>query len=179
MEEAKKVYTESTPRLIELHKSYVGRKNVVKNYVDIEYFDNVNSSDETGYFWASHLREFTYNHIGGYTKLSEQEFIEFMGLEDCQLVSNNAKKETSGKLSYEIDWTFIKHMAERMDSNKGKYEPYNWVKPMSNPKDLLNAITRHLVALHEGVMEDDGRPYGHIEAIACDAMMYFRQIVNK
>ena len=36
-----------------------------------------------------------------------------------------AYKEKEGKLFYELDWDFITQMAERMASNKGKYEPYN------------------------------------------------------
>ena len=52
---------------------------------------------------------------------------------------DKAYKEKEGKLFYELDWDFITQMAERMASNKGKYEPYNW-KKLDNVEDLKNEI---------------------------------------
>lgn len=80
MEEAKKVYTESTPRLIELHKNYKGRKNAVSDYRDVSYFDNVNTIFHTGYFWGSFSNNEYYEKMD-FTRLSEQEFIKFMELD--------------------------------------------------------------------------------------------------
>ena len=91
-----------------------------------------------------------------------------------------AYKETEGKLFYELDWGFITQMAERMASNKkeSKYDLWNWKKPMT-PKgieDLKQATLRHLLEVLEGKYEDDGRPFGHIEAIADNMMMINYQI---
>ncbi len=91
-----------------------------------------------------------------------------------------AYKETEGKLFYELDWGFITQMAERMASNKkeSKYALWNWKKPMT-PKgieDLKQATLRHLLEVLEGRYEDDGRPFGHIEAIADNMMMINYQI---
>lgn len=79
MEEAKKVYTESTPRLIELHKNYKGKKNGRSD--ESIWFDNCDSTEETGCFSSSTVPGEYYKEYC-YTKLSEQEFIEFMKLED-------------------------------------------------------------------------------------------------
>jgi len=89
--------------------------------------------------------------------------------------SNNGKKQTTGKLEYEIDFDFIKSIAERMQSNKGKYEPYNWKKPMDVEK-LQQAMFRHVLEVMENNYEDDGRKHGHLEAIACNVMMILYQL---
>ena len=94
--------------------------------------------------------------------------------------NQTAYKETEGKLFYELDWGFITQMAERMASNKkeSKYALWNWKKPMT-PKgieDLKQATLRHLLEVLEGRYEDDGRPFGHIEAIADNMMMINYQI---
>lgn len=87
-------------------------------------------------------------------------------------------KETNGKLFYELDFEFITQIAERMASNKGKYEPYNWQKPMEEKdfKELLQAVFRHSLEIVEGKFEDDGREFGHLEATACDVMMICYQL---
>lgn len=92
------------------------------------------------------------------------------------------KKETEGKLFYELDFQFIKQMAERMQSNKenSKYEIWNWKKPMT-PKGLENlkqAMWRHIIAVMCGEFEDDGREFGHLEAISNNAMMINYQLNN-
>ena len=86
-------------------------------------------------------------------------------------------KESEGKLDYELDFDFIKVMAERMATNKGKYPPYNWMKPMDVDK-LKQAYFRHTVELMSGRYEDDNRKFGHIEAAACGLMMIHYQLVN-
>ena len=93
-----------------------------------------------------------------------------------------AYKETEGKLFYELDWGFITQMAERMASNKkeSKYNLWNWKKPMT-PKgieDLKQATLRHLLAIMDGVYEDDSREFGHLEAISDNMMMINYQLKN-
>ena len=111
----------------------------------------------------------------------EKEMIEeLQGVKE----SKEAYKETEGKLFYELDWSFITQMAERMTSNKkeGKYSLWNWKKPMT-PKGLENlkqATMRHLLEVMDGKYEDDGREFGHIEAISDNMMMINYQLkLNK
>jgi len=89
-------------------------------------------------------------------------------------------KDSHGKLFYEIDWRFIQQIAERMASNKGKYPVYNWKKPLEKYQleEIKQATLRHFVEFLENNYEDDGREYGHIEAIVCNLMMYNYQIKN-
>lgn len=105
---------------------------------------------------------------------------------DSNLIKIDAKetqtayKETAGKLFYELDWGFITQMAERMASNKkvSKYDLWNWKKPMT-PKgieDLKQATLRHLLEVLEGRYEDDGRQFGHLEAISDNMMMINYQL---
>lgn len=86
-------------------------------------------------------------------------------------------KETEGKLAYELDWEFITQMAEKMAVNKGKYEPYNWKKPI-DIEGLKQALFRHVIDVMKGNYEDDGRLTGHLESIALNAMMINYQIKN-
>lgn len=85
------------------------------------------------------------------------------------------KKESEGKLPYELDWLFVEQMAERMHSNKHKYEPYNWKKPIDIDK-LKESLTRHFISVQKGIYEDDGRTFGHLEAISCISMMINYQL---
>lgn len=77
-----RVYTEATPRLIELHKNYKGRKNVITDYSNISIFDNVNTEGETGYFWGYDCYDGFLDELD-YTHIKESQFIEFMGLKDA------------------------------------------------------------------------------------------------
>ena len=86
-----------------------------------------------------------------------------------------AYKETEGKLFYELDFEFIKQMAERMASNKGKYEPYNWQK-LDNIADLKQSLFRHVLEIMNGNYEDDNRAKGHLEAVAINAMFINYQL---
>ena len=86
-------------------------------------------------------------------------------------------KETEGKLNYELDWEFIQQLAERMNQNKGKYEPYNWTKPMDVEK-LKQSLFRHVIEVMKGNYLDDGREFGHLESIALNAMMINYQLKN-
>lgn len=86
------------------------------------------------------------------------------------------KKETEGKLSYELDWRFIEAMAKRMqDNKKGKYPPYNWKKPI-DIEELKQAINRHHVEVMDGVYDDGDEYLGHVVAYACNAMMLWHQL---
>lgn len=88
-------------------------------------------------------------------------------------------KEEEGKLFYELDWEFLTQMAERMQSNKsGKYEKWNWMKPIE-PEKLTQPMFRHVLEIMKGNYADDNRPYGHLEALACNAMMLNRTLKNK
>lgn len=78
-------------------------------------------------------------------------------------------KETTGKLNYELDFGFITQIAQRMSKNKDKYPPYNWQK-LHDIEELKQALFRHVLAVMEGTYEDDGREFGHLEAIALNAM---------
>src|SRR5690606_731578 len=84
-------------------------------------------------------------------------------------------KEEEGKLTYELDWDFIKAMAQRMQKGKVKYGPYNWKKPIDT-QSLLQALFRHTIEVMDGNYEDDGSIFGHLEAIACDVMMIRYQL---
>ena len=87
------------------------------------------------------------------------------------------KKETAGKLNYELDWEFIQQLAERMSQNKGKYKPYNWMQPIDVEK-LKQSLFRHVVEVMKGNYEDDGRAFGHLESISANIMMINYQLKN-
>jgi len=88
---------------------------------------------------------------------------------------DKGKKESSDKLSYELDFQFITQMAERMAQNKDKYEPYNWKKPI-DIESLKQALFRHVVSIMKGEYSDDGRETGHLESMALNCMMINFQI---
>ena len=92
-----------------------------------------------------------------------------------KLKEETAYKETEGKLHYELDFDFITQMAERMASNKGKYEPYNWQK-LDNIADLKQSLFRHVLEVMNGNYEDDNREFGHLEAVAINAMFINYQL---
>lgn len=89
--------------------------------------------------------------------------------------TETAYKETEGKLFYELDFEFITQMAERMASNKGKYEPYNWQK-LDNIEDLKQSLFRHVLEVMNGNYQDDNREKGHLEAVAINAMFINYQL---
>ena len=116
---------------------------------------------------------FTYKVINDYGMKIDFTFSYF---DKCfKLKEETAYKETNGKLFYELDFDFITQIAERMASNKGKYEPYNWQK-LDNVEELKQALFRHTLEVMKGNLEDDGRDFGHLEAIACDVMMIYYQL---
>lgn len=119
---------------------------------------------------------FTYKVINDYGMKIDFTFSYF---DKCfKLKEETAYKETNGKLFYELDFDFITQIAERMASNKWKYEPYNWQK-LDNVEELKQALFRHTLEVMKGNLEDDGRDFGHLEAIACDVMMIYYQLKKK
>ena len=84
-------------------------------------------------------------------------------------------KESSEKLEYELDWDFIKQVAERMSTNKGKYSAYNWKKSMDIEK-LKQSLFRHVIEVMNGNYQDEEREYGHLEALVCNAMFINYQL---
>lgn len=100
-----------------------------------------------------------------------EKFSESIGITKKQ----EGKKDSNGKLSYELDWEFIQQMAERMESNKHKYPKDNWKKPI-DIEELKQGLARHFIDIQKGIYEDDGRALGGLEAIACNVMMISYQL---
>lgn len=74
-----RIYTKSTDRLRELHKNYCGAKS--GNAETADWFDNTDNNDYIGNFSAV-TGCIDYYVEGEYLKVSEQEFIDFMELEE-------------------------------------------------------------------------------------------------
>lgn len=87
------------------------------------------------------------------------------------------KKETDGKLPIEFDWEFLEGVLSRIAQNKGKYEPYNWTKPMDIDK-LKESLFRHTLEVMKGNLQDENDEFGHLFALVCNAMFIFRQEKN-
>ena len=104
-----------------------------------------------------------------------KEFEKIKAQNNMELKEETAYKETEGKLFYELDFEFITQMAERMASNKGKYEPYNWQK-LDNIDDLKQSLFRHVLEVMNGNYQDDNRAKGHLEAVAINAMFINYQL---
>jgi hypothetical protein len=90
---------------------------------------------------------------------------------------NSGIKENKDKLFYELDWSFVKAMAERMSQNKGddKYPRFNWKKKI-DVEELNQALIRHFISVQEGTFDDGGQENGHLIALACNAMMLVYQL---
>lgn len=88
-------------------------------------------------------------------------------------------KHSEGKTPMELDFTFVRQLAERMHSNKknGKYAPNNWKKTI-DIQEIKDAAMRHLIEVMEGNYEDDGREYGHLEAVCTNIMVLNYQLKN-
>ena len=155
----------------------------IKKYHEEITIDNTYKIDEINndYFWF-------YDDAGDCIPCKLESFYEYFRLEEpirfYSSISNWSKelktndkayKETEGKLFYELDFEFITQMAERMASNKGKYEPYNWQK-LDNIEDLKQSLFRHVLEIMDGNYEDDNRAKGHLEAVAINAMFINYQL---
>ena len=86
-------------------------------------------------------------------------------------------KETDSKLIYDIDFDYIKGMAERMQLNRGKYPVGNWTKPI-DIESLKQALFRHTIEIMQGNYSDEQK-YGHLYAIGCNAFMIINQLKNE
>lgn len=129
------------------------------------YLTNNQGNEEHGvYSYKDQTEDFFKMHF----KLIEQ------GDTQTSVISMGIK-QSSGKLNYELDFDFITQMAERMDANKGKYEPYNWQKPIDT-RGLHKALARHFFKVMKGEYEDEGREFGHLEALALNSMMINYQL---
>lgn len=113
---------------------------------------------------------------GNNVKINDEGFLEsyFKCIKEAYF---SGSKIDSDKLNYELDFEFITQIAERMQTNKGKYEPYNWRKNMDIEK-LKQAMFRHVLEVMKGNYKDDERLYGHLEAICCNAMFINYQLKN-
>lgn len=124
---------------------------------------------------------------GIHVELAEDEFFKFIsnvGKETATVMPESitepnaitGTKQSEGKLNYELDFAFITQLAERMAQNKGKYEPYNWKKPIP-VEGLKQALFRHVMdyMANDNTL-DDGREYGHLESIALNVMMINYQL---
>lgn len=86
-------------------------------------------------------------------------------------------KETNSKLIYDIDFEYIKGMAERMQLNRDKYPVGNWQKPI-DVESLKQALFRHVIEIMQGEYSDEQK-FGHLYAIGCNAFMIIEQLKNK
>jgi len=86
-------------------------------------------------------------------------------------------KESENKLEYELCWEFIEGMAKRMSLNKGKYPKWNWQKPI-DIQSLKDALTRHFIEVMKENWDDE-QDYGHLYAIAINAMLITYQLSEK
>lgn len=75
-----RVYTKYTERLEKLFDAYEGKKDT--DHGKVAYYCNCDSNENTGWFWGDNEGIEDYYQEQGYTYLSEQAFIEFMGLSD-------------------------------------------------------------------------------------------------
>ena len=119
--------------------------------------------------------DYSYKVINDYGIKIDFTFSYFDEFFKIKKETKTAYKETDGKLHYELDFEFITQMAERMASNKGKYEPYNWQK-LDNIADLKQSLFRHVLEVMNGNYKDDNREFGHLEAVAINAMFINYQL---
>ena len=113
----------------------------------------------------------------GYTEVTPDEFRRWWMCTDKETAvpEETGQKESSGKLHVEYDFEFLVEQLERMGKNKEKYEEGNWKKPI-NIDELKKSLFRHVLEVMQGRYEDDGAEYGHLAAIALNAMFIYRQL---
>jgi hypothetical protein len=83
-------------------------------------------------------------------------------------------KEINNKLPVEYNWDFLQAQLERMALNKDKYPPNNWKKPI-DIELLKQSLFRHVLEIMKGNYEDITQ-YGHLEAVALNAMFISTQL---
>lgn len=108
------------------------------------------------------------------TKTNNEQLDTSKDLESTSYGASKGKKISEGKTVYEFDWDFIKGMGDRMSKNKGKYPPYNWKKPI-DVEELKQALFRHTIEVMKCNYKDDGQDFGHLFAVALNAMMIYFQ----
>jgi hypothetical protein len=109
-----------------------------------------------------------------YQDTSSNALHTLLKMDEPQVITEGIK-ESEDKLFYEIDWEFISEIAQRMSKNKHKYPPYNWHKPIEL-EELRQALIRHFIAIMRKNYKDDGQEFGHLNAIALNAMMIWYQL---
>ena len=120
---------------------------------------------------------YLYNSRREQEKISDFVFLNnhFKLIGTTEIEEEQGYKESNDKLEYELDWDFIKQVAERMSTNKGKYSAYNWKKSMDIEK-LKQSLFRHVIEVMNGNYQDEEREYGHLEALVCNAMFINYQL---
>ena len=170
-------YVYGTADLIDKDSKIAEKENKTEENLVFQKDSEIHKEDNVDLIIAEALHRFGKKHL---EDKNHETFIVGEGVKESQ--TTEAYKEIEGKLFYELDWGFITQMAERMASNKkdSKYSLWNWKNPMT-PKgieDLKQATLRHLLEVLEGRYEDDGREFGHIEAISDNMMMINYQLKN-
>lgn len=98
------------------------------------------------------------------------------------------KKLNEDKLQLELDFDYIELMSERMNSNKGSYESFNWTLD-TNIGEIIKALLRHAIKLYKlyllnafGVKtknKDIEDEIDHLAAIGCNAMIIYYHLKSK
>ena len=130
-----------------------------------------------GYNYLCKKDGYLYNSRREQEKISDFAFLKnhFKLIGTTEMEEEEGYKESNDKLEYELDWYFIKQVAERMATNKGKYSAYNWKKSMDIEK-LKQSLFRHVIEVMNGNYQDEEREYGHLEALVCNAMFINYQL---
>ena len=130
-----------------------------------------------GYNYLCKKDGYLYNSKREQDKVSNFAFLKnhFKLIGTTEIEVEQGYKESNEKLEYELDWDFIKQVAERMSTNKGKYSAYNWKKSMDIEK-LKQSLFRHVIEVMNGNYQDEEREYGHLEALVCNAMFINYQL---
>ena len=130
-----------------------------------------------GYNYLCKKDGYLYNSKREQDKVSNFAFLKnhFKLIGTTEIEEEQGYKESNDKLEYELDWDFIKQVAERMSTNKGKYSAYNWKKSMDIEK-LKQSLFRHVIEVMNGNYQDEEREYGHLEALVCNAMFINYQL---
>lgn len=186
----KKLYWDTENRKLVMsllkYKTFKNVAVICRTQEDWDYATDKLGYDLVGSEWYNY-KDRTYLSVDASTDVSMygnvdentfgRYFIDIEQFKEFYPETPKGVKESDGKLFHELDFSFIKQMSERMSSNKGKYPPFNWKEPI-DVESLTQAIFRHVLEVMEGNFEDDGREFGHLESIACNAMMLNYQLKN-
>lgn len=152
MKDNEMVYTKATDRLKELHKNYTGNK--AGNPADAHWFDNVDSNNDTGCFYAEESPSGFYGST--YKHLTEQEFIEFMGLDTGKNHATPVVYDSVDNPSHYTQGSIecLDAIRESMTSEsyngflKGQVQKYMWrYEKKSNPLEDLRKAEFYLKRL--------------------------------